>query len=398
MTDRWKNILIGTFVVAALSICAMLALFLKPTIGDGHKSIKVRFANISGINKGTRVTYAGRPVGEVAQIEEVPNARLDPDELGRIFSFQLVLRLDSSITVFTSDEVAIRTTGLMGERSIAIIPKAPPIGTAPQLVRDQILYANSIDPFDNTLTQITRVATKAEQALSRFDDWFREASPVLTSTVAQLGGAGEALQDLFNMINDPLTQSLTHLSDVLKKARDEKLMVHLSSLTQGLKETVHTLNTDGSVLMNNLKQISDDLNKGTGTVGRFIKGDDFYMRLSSLMSKSETVMNDFNHYGILFQYNKQWQKTRTKKMHLLNALESPQDFKTYFEGEIDTINTSLGRITTLMERAGEDSERQRIVQSEPFKRDFVILMRQVQALNDTLKLYNQELMAKGEEP
>ena len=112
------------------------------------------------------------------------------------------------------------------------------------------------------------------------------------------------------------------------------------------------------------------------------------------MSKSETLMNDINHYGLLFQYNKGWQRSRTKKANLLKSLDTPEEFKTYFEGEIDSINTSLGRIGELINRAEEDEEKNRIVQSDAFRRDFAALLRQVEALTDSLKLYNQDLVAQ----
>jgi phospholipid/cholesterol/gamma-HCH transport system substrate-binding protein len=113
------------------------------------------------------------------------------------------------------------------------------------------------------------------------------------------------------------------------------------------------------------------------------------------MNKSETLLNDVNHYGLLFQYNKQWQKSRTKKANFLKALDTPQEFRNYFEGEVDSMTTSLGRLTELMERAGGD-ERMKIAQSDAFKRNFASLMRQVQGLTDSLKLYNEGLIAQTE--
>ena len=75
MSDKTKNILIGLFVAAAVAIMVGMVLFLEPTIGDGKKTLSVRFANVAGITIGTRVTYAGKPVGEVLHITEVPTAR-----------------------------------------------------------------------------------------------------------------------------------------------------------------------------------------------------------------------------------------------------------------------------------------------------------------------------------
>jgi phospholipid/cholesterol/gamma-HCH transport system substrate-binding protein len=113
------------------------------------------------------------------------------------------------------------------------------------------------------------------------------------------------------------------------------------------------------------------------------------------MNKGETLMNDMNHYGLLFQYNKQWQKGRTRKANFVKALDTPQEFRNYFEGEVDSMTTSLGRLTELMERAGSE-ERSRIVKSDAFKRDFATLMRQVQGLTDSLKLYNEGMIAQTE--
>ena len=107
-------------------------------------------------------------------------------------------------------------------------------------------------------------------------------------------------------------------------------------------------------------------------------------------------MNDVNHYGLLFQYNKGWQRTRTKKANLMNALDTPQEFKAYFEGEVDSITTSLGRISDLLDRAEAPEEKEKIVQNEGFKRDFAALLRQVDGLSSSLKLFNQEIVARQE--
>ncbi len=107
-------------------------------------------------------------------------------------------------------------------------------------------------------------------------------------------------------------------------------------------------------------------------------------------------MNDINHYGVLFQYNKQWQRTRSKRASLLNSLDTPYDFRNYFEGEIDSMTTSIGRLTELMEKVTVEG-RSQIVQSEAFKENFASLLRQVQGLSDSLKLYNEGLFDQSTE-
>src|SRR5579872_1061424 len=182
MTEQSKNILIGLFVAAAITIMVGMILFLEPTVGDGKKTLNVRFANIAGISVGTRVTFAGKPVGEVVHIKEISSAREEtPDDTGRVFLYQLTLKIDSSAAVYETDEIAIRTSGLMGEKSVAILPKALPKGKPAKIITDQIVYANSVDSLENTFTQISKVAGRVDAAVNRFDNWFNENQLSLSS-------------------------------------------------------------------------------------------------------------------------------------------------------------------------------------------------------------------------
>jgi phospholipid/cholesterol/gamma-HCH transport system substrate-binding protein len=109
-------------------------------------------------------------------------------------------------------------------------------------------------------------------------------------------------------------------------------------------------------------------------------------------------MNDINPYGILFQYDKTWQRNRTKKANLLKALETPKEFRSYFDGEVDAITTSLGRLSELMERADGADEKTKIAENENFKRQFAALLRSAQSLTDLIKLYNENLVAQQDTP
>lgn len=403
MTDQLKNILIGLFVAVAITIGISLTLFLDPTVGDGKKTLQVRFANVSGIAVGTRVTYGGKVVGEVCSIKEVPNARdLAIDETGKVFLYQLNLKLDSSVKLYTSDEIAMRTTGLMGERSIAILPRLAPKGTEPVLITDQILYANSVDPMENTINQIGKVAARVQVAVDQFDSWFAENKVQIAGAIGSFDSAlTQATTILAAVDHEQIVPTVRHSADLfnqnlesIKRSLDDDQLLHqTANLIAGMNQTVSHINTDGAEMLQHLNQISSDISKGTGTIGKFVNSEDFYLRMSSVMGKVETLMTDINHYGILFQYDKTWQRQRTKRATAMKALDTPTEFRSYFEGEVSSIQTSLGRLTELMARAGDSQERQKIVQSEPFKRDFASLLRQVQGLTDSIKLYNEELVA-----
>lgn len=404
MTDKVKNILIGLFVISSLTIMIALVLFLKPTVGDGKKIYHARFTNITGISVGTRVTFAGKPIGEVTHIRELPKARDEADDAGRIYLYELTLKVDSSVDVYSCDEIAIKTTGLMGEKSISIIPKASTKERPAELVTTQIVYANSTDALENTFNQVSKVANRMETAIGRIDKWFDDNQRSLASAIHAFDGAMGQVDALLGLVEGQklvpaIRQSVDLLNDNMSLVRsslsDDQLLHKFASLADSLDQSANLINTDGAQILRNCNQISRDIASGSGTVGRFLVSDDFYLRLASLMNKTETLMNDINHYGVLFQYNKQWQKTRTRKANFLKALDTPQEFRNYFEGEVDSMTTSLGRLTELMERANTD-ERETIMQSDAFKTSFANLMRQVQGLTDSLRLYNEALIAESE--
>jgi phospholipid/cholesterol/gamma-HCH transport system substrate-binding protein len=378
-------------------------MFLDPNVGDGKKVLKVRFANIAGLGVGTRVTCAGKPVGEVAAISEVPNARrLPTDERGKVFLYELQLKVDSSVQFYSTDEIAIRTTGLMGEKSIAIIPNA--VGKT-SVVSDEIIFANSIDPLENTFNQVSKAAGNLQSTVGHLDGWFLENQKNLADSIKSFDKTMARMTTVLESIHDEkLIASLKESSDLLSAnlgllhnaLEDDGLLHKTANLVNNLDQTVTYFNTEGVQTLRYMNQIGRDIATGTGTIGRFINSDDFYLRLSSVMGKTETLMNDINHYGILFQYDKSWQRSRTKRANQLKALDTPGEFRSFFEGEVDTIQTSLGRLSELLDRASNVDTRDKIFQSDEFKLGFGSLYRKVQSLTDSLKLYNEELVQKDQ--
>ncbi len=398
MSERFKNVLIGGFVAGTLLITCLLVLFLRPHVGDGKQLLRVRFANVAGITKGTRVSYAGRPVGYIVAIAPTGEGRTDRE--GPIYAYELTLKVDSSVTVYTTDEIALRTTGLMGEKSISILPK-PAAHARP--VTNEVLFAQTIDPFEATVNQVGRLAKQADETLRKFDTWFAQNETTLTHTLQSLDGTLTAASSLlFTADKEALVSSLSHTTHLVNENLEavrsslvqDNLLGQFSALTAELQNTAQGFNQDGLQTLASLNRISRNIADGTGTVGRFINQDDFYLRLSSLMSKGETLINTVNHHGLLFQYDKHWKKDQVRRANMLRSLETPDEFKAYFENEVDGINTSIGRLTELLERTSTFDERTRLAQTDSFQKDFAALLRMSQSLTDSIRLYNEGLVAQ----
>lgn len=117
------ELLVGLFVLLGLAAVA----YLTVKLGTGDRLsgdtylIEARFTNAGGLNRGGSVLLAGVPVGRVETIH------LDPND----FSAIAVLRLQSAVHLPTDSMASIRTTGLIGDKFIAISPGADDTYLAP---------------------------------------------------------------------------------------------------------------------------------------------------------------------------------------------------------------------------------------------------------------------------
>ncbi len=386
--------IIGLFVVVACALIIGMILFVEPSIGDNKQALYIRFASVNGISLGTRVTLAGKPIGEIVAITTIPNARSQPvDELGNLYYYQLTAHIDSHIKIYTTDEIEIQTTGLLGERSIVILPKYPPQGIQPKLATSQTpLYGNSVDPIESAFHQLSGLAEKVEDAVDSIVAWINENGPALGSAVRSFDRAMQEVGDMVASINErdvvqdvqnalhSFTQTSDSIHQVIQELEDNMTFKNIATTIDHFKNSSISL-----------EHILDTIEEGKGTIGRLIAEDDFYLKLMSIFSKIDTTMNDINHYGILFNLNKEWQRSRQKRASILAALKTPQEFKDYFEKEIDNINTSMTRISILLEKAESVPEKERILQNSLFKKDFAELLRSANELLENIKLYNEQL-------
>ncbi len=394
MIEKTKNLLIGLFVIAACTLIISLILFLEPTVGDGKQTLVVRFANINGIGIGTRVLFAGKPVGEVVRIEEIPQARDQPtNELGQVYFYQLVLHVDSSVRLYNTDEVTVQTSGLLGEKSIGLFPKTPPKGVKPARITAKTpVYAESIDPIESAFTELTELSDKIETTLNKVNMWIDENGEALGCAIRSFGAAMSEVACTVQRVNhlrvvddvkvavQNFSDTICQISSVIDELQQGNVFNNFSVMMENFKDTSFSV-----------ESITRDISDGQGSIGKLLKYDDFYLSMSAVMSKANTLMNDVNQYGIFFYLNKQWQRTRLKRVTALNCLETPDQFKTYFEGEVDLITTSMERLSMLIDKAEQYPVQDRLMQTPVFKKDFADMMRQVQELSDMLKLYNEKL-------
>jgi phospholipid/cholesterol/gamma-HCH transport system substrate-binding protein len=358
MGQSQKNIAVGILTLAAIGLCVWVLLFLHPSLGDGGNIIRVRFSSIDKLAVGTRVDYAGKPVGEVVAIKTISDDRsTDTNDQDPIYAFELTLSVDSHIHVFNCDDISLKTQGLMGERTIAITPRRAKTGDLKLIGHNELVYATSAGSVEDTFSGINNVAKKLEKTMDE--------------VLQMQGDVQRAIQGI--------EASSIELKKLLQRANDLDVIGSAS-------KTLNKLESSASIAESTMKQLAD----GQGTLGKLVADEEFYLKTLSTMNKVDLLMGDVNQYGMLFHLDKGWQRERRKRVAELAKLEKPEQFKEYLNEEVQKITLCMGRVNQALEKANTSlaknpSDKATQEAKAELNRTYAELLGQLQQLEQNLK-------------
>lgn len=380
MTDQIKNMMIGIFVICALAVVIFVMMFLHPNIGNEQEIVKVRFSNIDKISEGTRVTFGGRPVGEVDSIEEViskDNPRQDHE--GSVYIYELTLKIDSGIKVYATDEISSRTSGLLGEKSVAITPIPVPPGQKLVPLNGHLVYASEVGSVEETLKAFKDLVGKMDLALDNINDAFDDIQR--NQIFDRVGSLTKNIDDITTALNKPdeWTDMLSNLQEVSGKAN--KSWDKVDESLANIAETTH-----------NVKTIVNDAQEGKGSIGKILVRDDMYLRLTSLLSKAEVTFDDINHYGILFHNDKSWQRLRARRLNLMQELCTPQQFRNFFNDEVDQVTASLSRVAMVLSETDPSCSCYELWNNPNYAKVYGELIRRVDMLDEYVNMFNTQVV------
>ncbi len=327
MSESKKNCAIGLTVCASLGLVAWLLLFLHPSFGDSGFTFHVRFADIEKVVPNSRVTFAGRPVGHVVAITPIDRASAQsknphqPD--GPIYCYDLTVAVDSQTTLYSSDEVTLSTSGLMGERYVAITPQRAP--DAERLKMNQVVYANEPVSMANTFSQISELAKNTDKTVTTLNQFLQQE---FVDTARAITQASNTFSHLMNTVQD------TKLIESAKKSSD--------TLNEMLTAT-HSL----------LQSVSD----GQGSLGQLLTSDAFYFQSLAVMKKVDTLMNDINSYGLLFHNNRSWQRVQKDRSEKLYRLQNPDVRSLFLQKELQKMAATLESLQAATQAAPTTKDR-----------------------------------------
>lgn len=451
-----QQLIVGLFFLCSAVIFTWLLLFLKPSYGDGKRTLRVRFTEIEQLGLGTRVTLAGKPIGEVASIHSIANARNQEPIQGQIYNYELRLNIDSNARIFPEDIITSQTAGLLGERTIAIIPQRFEETNYKMVDENDILYAQNSPSVEEAFEKFGHIALKVERTVDRLEQILSGSAPHLKNASAQLSEAlthlnqqmGRASSlgviDKFYEMNNEVALLSSHLNRVSQELftpeqmeRYKNTLASLESLTRSLDkpkeweslfaQTTHGLETfnrlqhrliqtwpklemgidsisesanqinrlssHGLSAMRRFDQISSHVASGKGSLGRLLMDDSLYLGSHETLARINILLSDINNYGLLFHNSRKWRNVRMDNAVTSQRLRHPTAFQNYYQSQVDEIYLSIGRIRELMEASEHKSTKDRMAVSGQFDEVFSDLIKKVNTLSQQLALIRDEISA-----
>lgn len=371
MAEQVRNLLIGVFLIGAIILAVWLVLFLHPSVGNKGRTLYVEFTNVEKIGEGSRVTFAGKPVGEVVSVEPIRDGRLQrADRYGHLYAYTVTLAIDSSVEVYDTDEISIVTSGLFGERRINIDPMEPPPGVKPQPIGDRVIYAKSSDQMQDLLSELVGAADQMKETFALLGNFIEENGDVLGDAFLSLKEAFDAIQVSFDEINktelvlnikDALlgfTDLMDNLNKNIEQLEEEGFFTHLTNTFDNLSTT----SEKAGDLADHLSLLTGNLNEGKGTVGKLFTDEALYQHTLALLCRGEELINDVNRYGFLFNTNNKWKRKEERRACMLRTRRPPP-----LACEVERLRTSLQALICSLQQEekahGPSAESQKALES-----------------------------------
>jgi phospholipid/cholesterol/gamma-HCH transport system substrate-binding protein len=310
METRANFVLIGAFTVAVIAGGFLFILWIAGVGQVSHrKTYEVLFTgSVSGLTRGASVVFNGLRVGEVLQVDFVPN---DP---GRVAA---IIDVDGRIQIKKDTQARLELQGLTGGSAIALSGGAP---DAPLLAGlDGAPPVIVAEPTANLLESVQNISVKADAILAKADKIVADNGPVITDTLKNLdtftkalgdssSGLGAALNGISELGKQigPLAQKLQTLSGDADKligavdpAKVKRVVSDVTTFTGALADSggqMQALVTDAAALAKHLNETASRLDAALSDADGLVKAID--------TKKIASVVDGANVLGEALRQNK----------------------------------------------------------------------------------------------
>ncbi len=293
-------VLLGLVILAYMTIKVGGFSFFQE---NGYR-LYVVFNTASGLDKKAPVQISGVEIGRVEEIQLA-------DEGAKI-----TLKIQSGVKIKKGGYAAVRSSGLLGDRFVEIVP-----GKESIFMKDgDVLPAQQGAPdMENLMNQFSNIA---------------EDVKVITSSLREVLGSQEGKESLKDILSN--VRSLTKgVNEFVQKNRDS-----LDRSVENFEAFSDSLKKNGNELVASLNNMAKKIERGEGTVGKLINDEEAYNKLNaslddlgkslkSVEAITQKVERGEGTIGKLFTDDRAYDNLNTALEGLGSAVGRIERFKTF---------------------------------------------------------------------
>jgi len=228
--QRSLELKVGAFIVGGV-ILLVVCLF---AIGDvagyfqpGY-DLRVMFDSANGMSSGSPVQYAGVEVGKVSNVRIITGSHGVPQ-------VELFVHLPRSIRVFTDDEAAISTFGLLGEKYLSITPGQ---GKGKQLTAGAVLVGQPPVSTELVIERSNEVLTELKRTLEGVNGLVGDpnARVYLTETLQEIRDATRNWRLLGERLNLAMSHVEQGQGSLGRLVYDETLYNEVNAFVEDMRQ------------------------------------------------------------------------------------------------------------------------------------------------------------------
>ena len=322
---------VGIFFTAAIAVIALLIFRAEKLdiIGKSDQAERVTyFDQVAGLNQQSAVRVAGVKVGEVKRI------LLDGSRA------KVVLSLDRTLPIHADATVALGSIGILGEKFIDLDPGHSAKGPLPQ---DRPLPSKtgvSLDNLMETLADIGKNVKGITQSLNESigGDQGRQKLDEIVDNIRVLTGEFRAMaQENRGAVNHTLANVEAISSDLRDRLprlaqQFETLGRNLNGLVEDGRPELKGVMGDARKLAQsfqgtaeNLRVLTDRLNKGEGTLGKLLNDETTVRKINEAVDNVNGLLGGFNKMDFRLDMSAaQWTKRHDSRVGLgLDIVPAP---------------------------------------------------------------------------
>jgi phospholipid/cholesterol/gamma-HCH transport system substrate-binding protein len=314
---------IGIFFTASVAVVALLIFRTEKLDLGGKKDSVTRltyFDQVAGLNPQSKIRVAGVPVGEVEKITLAG---------GRA---KVTLAISKDVPLYGDANVSLGSIGILGDKFIDLDPGHPQKGPFPDDAPIPSKAGVSLDNLMETLADIGKNVKGVTQALNEsiggeqgrqkldeivdnirvltaeFRSMAEENHSAINNTMANVQAITADLRDKLPKLADQFDTVGKNLNAILEENRPE---------LKGAVTDVRKLAESFQGTADNLKVLTDRINRGEGTVGKLLNDDTTIKKINEAVDNVNNLLGGLNKMDFRLDMNAaQWTKRGDSRVGL----------------------------------------------------------------------------------